>query len=49
MTDILNNILYNFGITSTFSRKLFQDKATLKEYSKSNEIFVEGRKMILNI
>ena len=44
MTDILNNILYNFGITSTFSRKLFQDKATLKEYSKSNEIFVEGKK-----
>ncbi len=44
MTDILNNILYNFGITSTFSRKLFQDKATLKEYSKSNEIFVEGEK-----
>jgi CRP-like cAMP-binding protein len=44
MTDILNIILYNFGITSTFSRKLFQDKATLKEYSKSNEIFVEGEK-----
>lgn len=44
MAEILDNILNDFGITSTFSRQLFTDKATLKEYSKSKEIFVEGKK-----
>lgn len=44
MAEILDNILNDFGITSTFSRQLFKDKATLKEYSKSKEIFVEGKK-----
>ena len=44
MTNILDNILKDFGITTTFSRQLFKDKSTLKEYSKSTGIFVEGKK-----
>ena len=44
MTNILDNILYDFGVTSTSSRQLFKDKSTLKEYSKSRDIFVEGKK-----
>ncbi|WKW45460.1 hypothetical protein P3875_06625 [Myroides sp. JBRI-B21084] len=44
MAEILDNILNDFGITSTFSRQLFKDKASLKEYSKSKEIFAEGKK-----
>jgi len=44
MLEILDNILNDFGITSTFSKQLFKDKANLKEYSKSKEIFVEGKK-----
>jgi CRP-like cAMP-binding protein len=44
MAEILDNILNDFGITSTFSIQLFKDRATLKEYFKSEEIFVEGKK-----
>lgn len=44
MTDILDNILIEFGITSTFSIQLFKDKSILKEYEKSKDIFVEGKK-----
>ena len=44
MADILDNILNDFGVTSSFSRQLFKDKSTLKEYSKSKDIFVEGKK-----
>jgi CRP-like cAMP-binding protein len=44
MKDILDNILYDFGITSIFSRQLFQIKSTLKNYTKNKNIFVEGKK-----
>lgn len=44
MKENLNIILNNFGITSHFSKQLFQEKATLKEYPKSKDIFVEGKK-----
>lgn len=44
MTNILDNILNNFGIATTFSRQLFKDKSTLKEYTKSKDIFDEGKK-----
>lgn len=44
MIEILDNTLKNLGITSKFSRQLFKDKATLKEYFKSEHIFVEGNK-----
>ena len=44
MTNILDNILKDFGITTKFSRQLFKDKSTLKEYSKCTDIFVEGKK-----
>lgn len=44
MTNILDNILKDFGITTPFSRQLFKDKSTLKEYSKCTDIFVEGKK-----
>ncbi len=44
MTNILDNILNNFGIATTFSRQLFKDKSTLKEYTKSKNIFDEGKK-----
>ena len=44
MIDGLDEILNDFGVTSTSSRQLFKDKSTLKEYSKSKDIFVEGKK-----
>lgn len=44
MTNILDNILKDFGITTTFSRQLFKEKSTLKKHLKSTDIFVEGKK-----
>lgn len=44
MTSILNNILHNSGIVSTFSKELFRDKAVIKELPKNKEVFAEGKK-----
>lgn len=44
MEDILNNILNDFGVTSASSRQLFIERSTFKEYSKSKDIFIEGKK-----
>lgn len=44
MAEILDLLLNDFGITSIFSKQLFKDKATIKEYSKFQEIFFEGKK-----
>ena len=44
MDDILDNLLNDLGIISTFSKQLFQDNSTIKEYSKSTDIFLEGKK-----
>ena len=44
MTNILDDILNHFGITSTFSKQLFKDKSVIKEWSKNKDIFVEHKK-----
>ncbi len=44
MTHILENILNDFGVTSTFSKLLFIEKTTINEYAKSTDIFVEGKR-----
>jgi CRP-like cAMP-binding protein len=44
MTDILDAILNQFGITSTISNQLFKDKSVLKELPKNKDIFVEHQK-----
>lgn len=44
MIGILENILNDLGLTSKFSKQLFIEKATIREYSKSINIFVEGKK-----
>ena len=44
MTDKLYELLNDYGITSTFSKQLFTDKSTIREYSKIKHIFVEGKK-----
>ena len=44
MEDILNNILNDFGVTSASSRQLFIERSTFKEYFKSKDIFIEGKK-----
>lgn len=42
--NYMNDILINLGVASAFSRQLFIDITTLKEYPKNTNIFVEGRK-----
>ena len=44
MTDILDDILTDFGVASKFLIQLFKEKAIIKEYTKSTNIFVEGKK-----
>ncbi len=44
MIDGLEEILNDFGVTSTFSKQLFIDKSTFREYAKFKDIFVEGEK-----
>lgn len=44
MTDILENILNDLCVTSKFSRQLFIEKVTIKEYQKFTDVFVEGKK-----
>lgn len=44
MQNILDDILNNFGIVSTYSKQLFKTKSTLKEMPKNTDIFFEGRK-----
>ncbi len=40
----INEILIKHGVTSALSRKLFIDRITCKVYSKSSNLFVEGKK-----
>lgn len=44
MIDILDEILNEFGIVSTFSKQLFKEKLTIKELPKNSNIFIEGKK-----
>jgi CRP-like cAMP-binding protein len=44
MTDILDEILNEFGIVSTFSKQLFKEKATIKKLPKNSNIFIEEKK-----
>ena len=44
MIDQLKDILNDFGITSTFSKQLFIEKANIVELSKNKIIFSEGKK-----
>ena len=44
MIDILDEILNEFGIVSTFSKQLFKEKSIIKELPKNSKIFIEGRK-----
>jgi CRP-like cAMP-binding protein len=44
MTDELDNILNHFGISSTASKKMFEDKSVIKKLPKNINIFVEQKK-----
>lgn len=44
MIDILDEILNEFGIVSTFSKQLFREKSTIKKSPKNSNIFIEGKK-----
>lgn len=41
---ILEKFLQEIGVTSAFSIELFKDKSVIREYSKSENVFVEGGK-----
>jgi CRP-like cAMP-binding protein len=44
MADQLDDILKDFGISSSFSIQLFKEKATILDLQKNASIFVEGKK-----
>lgn len=44
MNPIIDNILNDFGITSSIAKEKFKNKATIKSYSKLNDIFVQDKR-----
>ena len=44
MIEKLFDILKGYGIVTDFSRKLFLEKTTIIELTKSTDIFLEGEK-----
>lgn len=43
MSESIHDLLIRFGIGSSLARQGFQEKATIREYPKSINLFVEGK------